>query len=196
MVDCVFVGADRVAANGDVVNKIGTYALALAADRAGIPFIVVAPESTRDPLLASGDGCTIEQRSPGRSPTTRAGGCPSGHAGAQPSLRHHSRRADYRGRDRGRRPPRWPRLNGYRGRGQHRIVRLTVSVTVAGDDHQAVLCRQRATGSSPVSTRRRWAPYLMPESTDRLMRDHDRAGCRSARGVDEHRLCRLSVSLP
>ena len=59
-----FVGADRVAANGDVVNKIGTYALALAADRAGIPFIVVAPESTRDPLLASGDGCTIEQRSP------------------------------------------------------------------------------------------------------------------------------------
>jgi methylthioribose-1-phosphate isomerase len=64
MVDCVFVGADRVAANGDVANKIGTYALALAADRAAIPFIVVAPESTRDPLLASGDGCIIEERSP------------------------------------------------------------------------------------------------------------------------------------
>jgi methylthioribose-1-phosphate isomerase len=63
LIDCVVVGADRIAVNGDVANKIGTYPLALAADRAAIPFIVVAPESTRDPRLSSGDGCVIEQRS-------------------------------------------------------------------------------------------------------------------------------------
>ena len=48
LVDAVVVGADRVAANGDVANKIGTYPLALAAARAGIPFLVAAPESTVD----------------------------------------------------------------------------------------------------------------------------------------------------
>jgi len=58
LVDAVVVGADRIAANGDVVNKIGTYPLALAAARAGIPFLVAAPESTVD--LATGDGSMIE----------------------------------------------------------------------------------------------------------------------------------------
>ncbi|PWV58088.1 S-methyl-5-thioribose-1-phosphate isomerase [Nocardiopsis sp. L17-MgMaSL7] len=62
-VDCVLVGADRVAANGDVANKIGTYSLAVAARRHGIPFLVVAPESTRDPSVASGDEIVVEQRS-------------------------------------------------------------------------------------------------------------------------------------
>jgi S-methyl-5-thioribose-1-phosphate isomerase len=57
-VDAVIVGADRVAANGDVANKIGTYPLALAAARAGVPFIVAAPESTVD--LATPTGATIE----------------------------------------------------------------------------------------------------------------------------------------
>ena len=52
--DAVVVGADRVAANGDVANKIGTYSLALAARRAGIPFVVAAPESTIDEATASG----------------------------------------------------------------------------------------------------------------------------------------------
>ena len=51
--DWVLVGADRVAANGDTANKIGTYPLALAAARAGIPFVVAAPESTLDPATAS-----------------------------------------------------------------------------------------------------------------------------------------------
>jgi S-methyl-5-thioribose-1-phosphate isomerase/adenine phosphoribosyltransferase len=64
-VDCVLVGADRVAANGDVANKVGTYSLASAAARAGIPFVVVAPESTIDPELASGSGIVIEQRAAG-----------------------------------------------------------------------------------------------------------------------------------
>jgi S-methyl-5-thioribose-1-phosphate isomerase len=57
-VDAVIVGADRVAANGDVANKIGTYSLALAAARAGLPFVVAAPESTVD--LATPDGAAIE----------------------------------------------------------------------------------------------------------------------------------------
>ncbi|WP_431967925.1 S-methyl-5-thioribose-1-phosphate isomerase [Nocardia sp. bgisy134] len=61
-VDCVLVGADRVTANGDVANKIGTYAVALAAHRHGIPFIVVAPESTRDPNTATGHDIVIEER--------------------------------------------------------------------------------------------------------------------------------------
>lgn len=63
MVDCVLVGADRVCANGDVANKIGTYSLALAASRAGVPFIVVAPVSTLDTTLASGADIVIEERS-------------------------------------------------------------------------------------------------------------------------------------
>jgi methylthioribose-1-phosphate isomerase len=63
MVDAVVVGADRVAANGDVVNKVGTFPLALAAARAGVPFVVAAPESTVDAETPSGDAVTIELRS-------------------------------------------------------------------------------------------------------------------------------------
>jgi methylthioribose-1-phosphate isomerase len=62
LVDAVVVGADRIAANGDVVNKIGTYPLALAAARAGVPFIVAAPESTIDLDIATGDEVVIEER--------------------------------------------------------------------------------------------------------------------------------------
>ncbi|GLW20628.1 S-methyl-5-thioribose-1-phosphate isomerase [Microbispora triticiradicis] len=64
LVDCVLVGADRIAVNGDVANKIGTYGLALAAARHGVPFIVVAPESTCDPTLADGSGIVLEERGP------------------------------------------------------------------------------------------------------------------------------------
>jgi methylthioribose-1-phosphate isomerase len=63
-VDLVIVGADRIAANGDVANKIGTYPLALAARQHGIPFYVAAPWSTVDPRTASGADITIEQRAP------------------------------------------------------------------------------------------------------------------------------------
>jgi S-methyl-5-thioribose-1-phosphate isomerase len=62
LVDVVIVGADRVAANGDVANKIGTYPLALAAARAGIPFIVAAPESTLDPRTPTGADIHVEVR--------------------------------------------------------------------------------------------------------------------------------------
>jgi methylthioribose-1-phosphate isomerase len=61
-VDCVMVGADRITADGSVANKIGTYALAVAAHRHGIPFIVVAPESTRDSATATGREIVVEQR--------------------------------------------------------------------------------------------------------------------------------------
>jgi methylthioribose-1-phosphate isomerase len=60
--DAVVVGADRIAANGDVANKIGTYSLALAARQAGIPFLVAAPESTIDPATAAGAAIPLEQR--------------------------------------------------------------------------------------------------------------------------------------
>lgn len=62
LVDCVLVGADRIAANGDTANKIGTYALAVAAARHGIPFVVVAPESSWDPELPDGSGIVVEER--------------------------------------------------------------------------------------------------------------------------------------
>jgi S-methyl-5-thioribose-1-phosphate isomerase len=61
-VDGVIVGADRICANFDVVNKIGTYAHALGAQAAGIPFVVVAPESTVDSVTATGDDVEIEDR--------------------------------------------------------------------------------------------------------------------------------------
>jgi methylthioribose-1-phosphate isomerase len=63
-VDLVLVGADRIAANGDVANKIGTYSLAVAAYYHGIPFYVAAPWSTFDPSTPSGGRITIEERSP------------------------------------------------------------------------------------------------------------------------------------
>jgi S-methyl-5-thioribose-1-phosphate isomerase len=61
-VDAVVVGADRVAANGDVANKVGTYPLALACARAGVPFVVAAPESTLDPATPDGAAIEIEDR--------------------------------------------------------------------------------------------------------------------------------------
>ena len=61
-VKVVIVGADRIAANGDVANKVGTFGLALAARDAGIPFIVVAPMSTVDLSVRSGDRIPIEER--------------------------------------------------------------------------------------------------------------------------------------
>ncbi|MGH8874886.1 MAG: S-methyl-5-thioribose-1-phosphate isomerase, partial [Acidimicrobiia bacterium] len=64
LADVVIVGADRVVANGDVANKVGTYPIALAARRAGIPFVVAAPESTIDSATPSGADVQIEMRDP------------------------------------------------------------------------------------------------------------------------------------
>lgn len=63
MVDVAIIGADRIAANGDVINKVGSYQLALACQRHSVPFYVAAPSSTIDVKTATGSECPIELRS-------------------------------------------------------------------------------------------------------------------------------------
>jgi methylthioribose-1-phosphate isomerase len=86
-VDCVIVGADRIVANGDVANKIGTYGLAVLARAHDIPFYVAAPSSTIDLARASGEYIPIEQRDPAEV-TTFAGisVAPSGVVAANPAF--------------------------------------------------------------------------------------------------------------
>ncbi|MDO8478886.1 MAG: S-methyl-5-thioribose-1-phosphate isomerase [Candidatus Rokubacteria bacterium] len=72
-VDLVIVGADRIAANGDTANKIGTYSVAVLASHHGIPFYVAAPLSTIDPSIPSGAAIQIEER--GGDEVRRIGGC-------------------------------------------------------------------------------------------------------------------------
>jgi methylthioribose-1-phosphate isomerase len=86
-VDLVVVGADRVAANGDVANKIGTYTLAVLCNENGVPFYVVAPISTLDLSLANGAAIPIEQRS--TEEVVQVGGhriAPSGVTAAHPAF--------------------------------------------------------------------------------------------------------------
>lgn len=86
-IDCVVVGADRIAANGDVANKIGTYSVAVLAHHHGIPFYVAAPVSTIDFSLASGDEIPIEERS--HEEVTHIDGhriCPTGVEVINPSF--------------------------------------------------------------------------------------------------------------
>lgn len=64
LVDRIVVGADRIAANGDTANKIGTYPLAVLAERHGVPFYVAAPVSTIDGATSTGDEIPIEERDP------------------------------------------------------------------------------------------------------------------------------------
>jgi methylthioribose-1-phosphate isomerase len=71
-IDAVIVGCDRVAANGDVANKVGTYMHALAARATGIPFVVAGPTSSVDPALPDGDQIEIEERD--ADEVRRAGG--------------------------------------------------------------------------------------------------------------------------
>jgi methylthioribose-1-phosphate isomerase len=81
LADAVVVGADRVAANGDVANKIGTYSLALAAHQAGIPFVVAVPESTIDVMTASGKQIPLEHRA--EDEVTRVLGVPVAPVGTR-----------------------------------------------------------------------------------------------------------------
>lgn len=74
LVDAILVGADRIAANGDTANKVGTFGLALAASYAGIPFLIVAPESTVDPGTPTGEDIEIEDR--GAEEVVRVRGIP------------------------------------------------------------------------------------------------------------------------
>ncbi|WP_372788191.1 S-methyl-5-thioribose-1-phosphate isomerase [Paraconexibacter sp.] len=80
-VDAVIVGCDRVAANGDTANKVGTYAHALAAGAAGIPFLVAGPTSSIDPHIAHGDDIAIEERD--AREVTHVAGSPTAPLGTQ-----------------------------------------------------------------------------------------------------------------
>ncbi len=84
-IDCAVVGADRIAANGDTANKIGTYSVAVLAKAHGIPFYVAAPLSTVDFTLDSGEGIPIEQR--GAEEVTRVGSSSLAPAGV-PALNY------------------------------------------------------------------------------------------------------------
>ncbi len=103
-VHAVVVGADRIAANGDVANKVGTYGLALAARAHGVPFVVAAPTTTLDPATPDGAAIPIEERDgaevvdlplPRRRPASLA---PAGRLRPLPGVRRDAGRA--RGRDR------------------------------------------------------------------------------------------------
>ena len=96
-VQLVIVGADRIAANGDTANKIGTYGVAVLARRHGIPFYVAAPSSTFDLTLPTGDGIPIEQRDP-REVTHGFGRqtAPDGVERLQPGVRRDAGPADRR----------------------------------------------------------------------------------------------------
>ena len=80
-IDAVFVGADRIALNGDTANKIGTYGVAVLAREHGIPFYVCAPLSTFDPAIASGEQIPIEER--GSEEVTRGFGAATAPEGVK-----------------------------------------------------------------------------------------------------------------
>ena len=98
-VDAVLIGADRIAVNGDTANKIGSYALALGARRAGVPFIVVAPESTIDPATPSGEHIEIEDRASGEVVTFAGRVAPEGTQVRQSGVRRDATRLDHSHRD-------------------------------------------------------------------------------------------------
>ncbi len=86
-VQCVVVGADRIAANGDVANKIGTYGVAVLARENNVPFYVAAPMSTLDFQIASGDQIPIEERDPAEVTAWRGvQTAPSGVRAAHPAF--------------------------------------------------------------------------------------------------------------
>ncbi|MEU8249312.1 S-methyl-5-thioribose-1-phosphate isomerase [Nonomuraea sp. NPDC048916] len=86
-IDAVLIGADRIAANGDTANKIGSYSLALGAERAGVPFYVVAPETTIDFATPTGEQIEIEDRGSAEVVTIRGVRlAPEGTGAANPAF--------------------------------------------------------------------------------------------------------------
>ena len=91
LVDLVVVGADRIAANGDTANKIGTYSVAVLAKEHGIPFYVAAPLSTIDLDTADGSGIPIEERPAARGDARRRRAADARRrAHPQPGVRRHA----------------------------------------------------------------------------------------------------------
>ena len=89
-VDVVLTGADRIAADGSVANKVGTYGLAVLARHHQVPFVVVAPTSTIDPATPAGPDIPVEQR-PAAEVTAlgRPAGRAGRHTGLESGLRRH-----------------------------------------------------------------------------------------------------------
>ena len=136
-VDCVFVGADRIAANGDTANKIGTYPLAVLAARHEVPFYVVAPSSIVDLTLDSGAEIPIEERDPGEVNAR--------FARLEPGVRRHAGRADPGDRDRARRPSR-----AVRGGARHGGACVKALILAAGYATRLYpLTLDRAEGAAP-----------------------------------------------
>ena len=103
-IDAVVVGADRIAANGDTANKIGTYTVSVLAKEHGVPFYVAAPLSTVDLTVAAGADIPIEERDRGRGHLVpRPPGGARGRPGPPPGLRRHAGGQHHRHRHRGRR---------------------------------------------------------------------------------------------
>ena len=121
-VDAVLTGADRIAANGDTANKIGTYALAVVARHHGIPFFVVAPSSTVDHATASGADIPIEYRDPAEIHAR--------FAARNPAFDVTPAALDHRHRDRARRSPRAIRAVA-RARGGRRVKALLLAAGYA-----------------------------------------------------------------
>lgn len=86
LVDAAIVGADRICRNGDVVNKVGTYGVALACRHHGIPFFVAAPRSTFDAATARGADVEIEERPGDGARYLAAGTCPAGAPTQEPAF--------------------------------------------------------------------------------------------------------------
>ncbi len=115
-VDLCIVGADRIATNGDVANKVGTYPLAIAACRHSVPFYVAAPTSTFDPATPRGDEILIEQRSADEvAARARSADGAGERARLQSRVRRHAGGAHLGDRERPRDPPAAVRFLGARG---------------------------------------------------------------------------------
>jgi len=85
-IQAAIVGADRICRNGDVVNKVGTYGVALACRAHGLPFLVAAPRSTFDPAMASGEAVVIEERAGDGDRYLLPGTRPQGVATCEPAF--------------------------------------------------------------------------------------------------------------
>ena len=174
-VDAVFTGADRIAANGDTANKIGTYTLAVLAAHHGIPFYVVAPSSTVDLVDADGAGIPIEER------VRRRGHRPL--RGAEPGLRRHAGGADRRDRHRARRAPRAVRrVARGRGRGMKAIILAAGYATRLRPLTDSIAKQLLPIGGRPMMD---WVCDRVEEVTGRHPRRHERPLRRRFRALGE-----------
>ena len=146
-VDIVITGADRIAANGDTANKIGTYSLAVLARHHEIPFVIVAPTSTIDPATPTGAEIPIEERDGSRGDAALPG--------AQSRLRRHSGRPDHGDRDRGGHPS--GAVRGVAARAGGLAVILDEIDPASRATLEAARLRRRAVRGAPPPARRRHA---------------------------------------